>query len=48
MDRIDTISGISRRRADQPLKALEQAFLPRIAYGGIVVRVLSDLRNCGA
>jgi DNA-binding GntR family transcriptional regulator len=46
-EEIGYLSGVSRQRVNQALKALEQAGLIRVAYGGIVVVDLPRLQNFG-
>jgi CRP-like cAMP-binding protein len=46
-EEIGYLSGVSRQRVNQALKALEQAGLIKVAYGGIVVVDLLRLRNFG-
>jgi CRP-like cAMP-binding protein len=46
-EEIGYLSDLSRQRVNQALKALEQARLIEVAYGGIVVLDLPGLRNYG-
>ena len=46
-EEIGYLSDLSRQRVNQALKALEQARLVEVAYGGIVVLDLPGLRNYG-
>ena len=46
-EEIGYLSDLSRQRVNQALKALEQARLVEVAYGGIVVLDLPGLRNFG-
>jgi CRP-like cAMP-binding protein len=41
------LAGISRQRANQALRELEEAGLLRIEYGGITILDLDGLRRCG-
>ncbi len=47
-EEIGYLSGVSRQRVNQALKALEGAALLKVEYGGIVVLDLDGLRNYGS
>jgi CRP/FNR family cyclic AMP-dependent transcriptional regulator len=46
-EEVGYLSGISRQRVNQALKALERAGLLRVEYGGVVVLDVPGLRNYG-